>query len=146
MASLEKAAALGAERFAASSISWAAPTSTSRPTTRPWPRWTEGLAGKPNLATDALALEATSTLGAVYFAQGKIAEAEAQFQRVLAAKPGAAGATLGMAKIHFSKGEVEKALALFEKVVADHPGTPEATQAATFIKELRKSPFEGAPQ
>lgn len=97
-----------------------------------------GLAGKPNLATDALALEATTTLGAVHFAQGQIAEAERQFQRVLAAQPGAAGATLGMAKIHFSKGEVEKALALFTQVVNDHPGTPEAAQAATFIKELRK--------
>ena len=106
----------------------------------------KGLAAKPNLATDALALEATTTLGAVYFAQGKIGEAEAQFQRVLGAKPGAAGAALGMAKIHFSKGEVDKALALFTQVVADHPGTPEATQAATFIKELRKGPFEGGLQ
>lgn len=97
-----------------------------------------GLAGKPDLATDPLALEATTTLGAVYFAQGRIADAEAQFLRVLVARPGAAGATLGMAKIHFSKGEVEKALALFSQVVADHPGTSEATQAATFIKELRK--------
>lgn len=104
-----------------------------------------GLAGTPNLAADALALEATTTLGAVYFAQGKVGDAEAQFQRVLAAKPGAAGAALGMAKIHFSKGEVEKALALFTKVAAEHPGTPEATQAAAFIKELRKSPFEGGP-
>jgi tetratricopeptide (TPR) repeat protein len=103
----------------------------------------KGLAGKPNLATDVLALEATTTLGAVYFAQGKIVDAEAQFVRVLGAKPGAAGASLGMAKIHFSKGEVEKALAVFTQIVADHPGTPEATQAATFIKELRKGPFEG---
>ncbi len=98
----------------------------------------KGLAGGPNLATDALALEATTTLGAVYFAQGKVVEAEARFQKVLAAKPGAAGAALGMGKIHFSKGEVDKALALFTKVVAEHPGTPEATQAAAFIKELRK--------
>ena len=82
----------------------------------------------------------------MYFAQGKVAEAEAQFQRVLAAKPGAAGATLGMAKVHFSKGEVDKALALFTQVVADHPGTPEATQAATFIKELRKGQFKGVLQ
>lgn len=106
----------------------------------------KGLAARPDLAADALALEATTTLGAVYFAQGKVVEAEAQFQRVLAAKPGAAGAALGMAKIHFSKGDVEKALALFTKVAAEHPGTPEATQAAAFIKELRKGPFEGGLQ
>jgi tetratricopeptide (TPR) repeat protein len=102
-----------------------------------------GLAGKPNLATDALAVEATTTLGAVYFAQGRVVEAEAQFQRVLASKPGAAGAALGMAKIHFSKGEVDKALALFTQIIADYPASPEAAQAATFIKELRKRPFEG---
>jgi tetratricopeptide (TPR) repeat protein len=106
----------------------------------------KGLAGQPNLATDALAREATTTLGAVYFAQGKVAEAEARFERVLAATPGAAGAALGMAKIHFSKGEVDKALALFTRVAADHPGTPEAAQAAMFIKELRKGPFEGGQQ
>ena len=106
----------------------------------------KGLAAKPDLTTDPLAVEAVSTLGAVYFAQGKVAEAETQFQRVLAAKPGAAGATLGMAKIHFSKSEVEKALALFEQVVANHPGTPEAKQAETFIKELRKGYIQGGRQ
>ena len=99
----------------------------------------KGLAGNPDLTTDPLALEATSTLGAVYFAQGDNAKAEAQFQKALAAKPGAAGATLGMAKVHFSRGEVDQALALFEQVVAAHPGTPEATQAEVFIKELRKT-------
>lgn len=104
---------------------------------------TKGLSTDPNLATDALAQEAASTLGAVYFAQGKIAEAEAEFKRVLVAKPRAAGATLGMAKVHFSRGEVDQALALFDQVVADHPGTPEAAQAATFIKELRKGHVQG---
>ena len=98
----------------------------------------KGLSGKPDLAADALAAEAASTLGAVYFAQGKVPEAEAQFQRVLAAKPGNAGATLGMAKVVFSKGDAAVALELFEQVVTAHPGTPEAAQAATFIKELKK--------
>lgn len=103
----------------------------------------KGLATQPDLAKDPLALEATSTLGAVYFAQGDNAKAEVQFQKALAARPGAAGATLGMAKVHFSRGEVDKALALFEQVVASHPGTPEATQAEVFIKELRKSKGPG---
>ncbi|MEZ5284361.1 MAG: tetratricopeptide repeat protein [Vicinamibacterales bacterium] len=103
----------------------------------------KGLAKAPDLGTDVLARQAASTLGAVYFAQGKVADAERQFQRVLAASAGDAGATLGMAKVHFSKGEVDQALKLFEQVAAQHPGTPEATQAATFIKELRKDPAEG---
>lgn len=103
----------------------------------------KGLATNPNLATDPLALGATSTLGAVYFAQGDNDKAAAQFQKALAAKPGDAGATLGMAKVHFSKGDVDKALTLFEQVVASHPGTPEATQAEVFIKELRKSKGPG---
>ena len=97
-----------------------------------------GLATKPDLAKDPLAAEATATLGAVYFAQGKVPEAEAEFQRVLTATPKHAAATLGMAKVFFSRNEVPKALEWFERVVTDHPGTPEATQAATFIKELRK--------
>ena len=98
----------------------------------------KGLSATPDLAKDPLAAEAASTLGAVYFAQGKVPEAEAQFQRVLAAKPGNAGATLGMAKVVFSKGDAAVALELFEQVVTAHPGTPEAAQAATFIKELKK--------
>lgn len=97
----------------------------------------KGLSLKGDLA-DPLASDAASTLGAVYFAQGRVADAEAQFQRVLAAAPRNAGATLGMAKVQFSKGDAAKALELFDRVVAEHPGTPEATQAATFIKELRK--------
>lgn len=99
----------------------------------------KGLAANPDLASDALALEATSTLGAVYFAEGDNDKATAQFQKVLAVKPGAPGATLGMGKIHFSKGDVDKALELFDAVVRQHPGTPEAAQADAFIKELRKT-------
>jgi tetratricopeptide (TPR) repeat protein len=97
----------------------------------------KGLSIKGDLQ-DPLTADAASTLGAVYFAQGKVAESEAQFQRVLAAVPGHAGATLGMAKVQFSKGDAAKALELFEQVVAAHPGTPEAAQAGTFIKELKK--------
>lgn len=98
----------------------------------------KGLAAKPDLTKDPLAAEATATLGAVYFAQGNVTGAEAEFQRVLAAMPTNAAALLGMGKVHFSRNEVPQALALFERVVAERPGTPEASQAATFIKELRK--------
>ena len=98
----------------------------------------KGLSAKPDLAKDPLAAEASATLGAVYFAQGKVPEAEARFQQVLAATPRHAAATLGMAKVYFSRNDVTKALEWFDRVVAEHPGSPEATQAATFIKELRK--------
>lgn len=98
----------------------------------------KGLGATPDLAKDALAAEATATLGAVYFAQGKVPEAEAAFQRVLAARPDSAAGLLGMGKVHFSRNEIPKALELFEKVVAAQPGTPEAAQAATFVKELKK--------
>jgi tetratricopeptide (TPR) repeat protein len=97
-----------------------------------------GLGSKPDLVRDAQASEAMATLGAVYFAQGKVAEAETEFQRVLAARPDQAAALLGMGKVHFSKNDVAKALELFERVVVAHPGTPEAAQAATFVKELKK--------
>jgi TolA-binding protein len=79
-----------------------------------------------------------STLGAVYFAKGDNDKAAAAFQKVLAATPGAAGATLGMAKVHFSKGDVEQAIRLFEQVAKQHAGTPEGVQAEAFLKELRK--------
>lgn len=97
-----------------------------------------GLAGTPDLTKDAMAADATATLGAVYFAQGKVADAEAEFQRVLAARPDNAAALLGAGKVHFSRNDTARALELFERVVAVHPGTPEAAQAATFIKELKK--------
>lgn len=97
-----------------------------------------GLAKQPDLK-DPMAYEATVTLGAVFFAKGQNDRAAAQFEKALAVRPGAAAPSLGLGKVHFSKGEVDKALALFDRVVAQHPGTPEAAQAATFIKELRKS-------
>jgi tetratricopeptide (TPR) repeat protein len=98
----------------------------------------QGLSAKPDLTKDSLATEASATLGAVYFAQGKVAEAEARFQQVLAATPRHAAATLGMAKVYFSRNDVTKALEWFDRVVAEHPGSAEASQAAAFIKELRK--------
>lgn len=97
-----------------------------------------GLAAKPDLAKDVMAADATATLGAVFFAQGKVAEAEAEFQRVLGAQPGNAAALLGMGKVYFSRNESAKALEIFERVVATHPGTPEAAQAETFVKALKK--------
>lgn len=97
-----------------------------------------GLAGTPDLAKDAMAADATATLGAVYFAQGKVADAETEFQRVLVAQPANAAALLGMGKVHFNRNESAKALELFERVVATHPGSPEASQAETFVKALKK--------
>lgn len=97
-----------------------------------------GLARTPDLTKDPLAADATATLGAVYFAQGKVAEAEAAFQRVLAVTPGNAAALLGMGKVHFNRNDAAKALELFERVMTAHPGTPEAAQAETFVKALKK--------
>jgi tetratricopeptide (TPR) repeat protein len=94
----------------------------------------QGLA-KPG---DQPTYDAVLTLGAVYFAKGDNDKAIIQFDRALAVKPGAAAPTLGLAKAHFSKGDVDKAVKLFEQVMTAHPGTPEATQAETFLKELRK--------
>ncbi len=103
-----------------------------------------GFAKQPDL-TDPLAYEAAVTLGAVYFAKGQNDKAAAQFERTLAARPGAAAPAIGLAKVHFSRGEVEQALKLFDQIVATHPASPEGAQAATFIKEFRKGPGQAAP-
>ena len=63
----------------------------------------KGLAAQPNL-TDALAYEATATLGAVYFAQGRNDAAIARFERALAERPEATTAKLGLGKALFSRG------------------------------------------
>ena len=98
----------------------------------------KGLAKQPDLK-DALAFEATNTLGAIYFAQGKIDEAVAQFQKALAVQPTAPGPNLGLGKCAFSKGNVDEALKYFNQVATSSPGTPEAAEAEAFIKELKKA-------
>lgn len=103
----------------------------------------KGLAKQPDL-TNALAYEATVTLGAVYFAKGDNIKSAAQFEKALAVKPGAAAPTLGLAKVYSSKGDVDKALQLFDQIIASHPNSPEAAQAAAFVKELRKGKGQGA--
>jgi hypothetical protein len=40
--------------------------------------------------------------------------------------------------VQFSRGNPKDALATLERLVAAHAGTPEATEAATFIAELKK--------
>jgi tetratricopeptide (TPR) repeat protein len=97
-----------------------------------------GLARSPD-PKDAMAWEATVTLGAVYFAKGDHEKSIAAFDRALAARPGAAVATLGLAKAYLSKGETPKALPLFEQVATSAAGTPEAAQAEAFLAELKKA-------
>lgn len=97
----------------------------------------KGLAAQPDL-NDALAYEATITLGAVYFAKGRNDEAIAQYDRALVARPKDPAPTLGLAKVYFSKGDAAKALELFRRVVASAPDTPEAAEARKFIAALGK--------
>lgn len=97
-----------------------------------------GLSKAPDLSKDQLALEATVTLGAVHFAKGDNEKAIADFERALAAKPGAPVPTLGLGKAYLSKGDTAKALELFQQVVTAAPGTPEAAQAEAFIAGLKK--------
>jgi tetratricopeptide (TPR) repeat protein len=96
-----------------------------------------GLKLKPEL-TDPLALEATITLGAVYFAAGQVDDSVTRFSAALAAKPDSTAAKLGLGKCAASKGETDKALKLFEAVMAAAPGTPDATEAEAFVKALKK--------
>jgi len=100
-----------------------------------------GLALQPDL-TDPLAWDATTTLAAVYFAQGENDRAIAEFEKALAARPGSPAATLGLGKAWFSKGDADQALELFEHVVASAPGSAEAAEAEAFIKELEKGAGE----
>lgn len=97
----------------------------------------QGLALQPDLS-NALAYEATVTLGALYFAVGRNDQAIDTFRRAKAVRPNAPAPTLGLAKCAFSKGDVAEALRLFREVAGTAPGTPEAAEAEAFIKELEK--------
>jgi tetratricopeptide (TPR) repeat protein len=103
----------------------------------------QGLAKQPDVTKDALALEATITLGAVYFAKGDIDKSVTNFERALAAKPGAPVPMLGLGKAYLSKGDTDKALQLFQQVMAAAPGSAEAKQAEAFIAGLKKP---GSPE
>lgn len=87
---------------------------------------------------DPLVFDARITLAAVYFASGTSDKAQQQYEQALALRPDAANALLGLGKVQFSRGNAREALATLERLVAAHPGTPEATEAATFIAELKK--------
>ena len=97
-----------------------------------------GLKLKPEL-TDPLAFEATITLGAVYFAAGKVDESVARFTSALAARPDSSAAKLGLGKCAASKGDTDQALQYFQQVIATAPGTADATEAEAFVKALKKN-------
>ncbi len=97
----------------------------------------QGLA-KVTDTSDPLVFDAHVTLGAVYFASGSGDKAQQQYEQALALRPDAASALLGLGKVQFSRNNAKEALATFEHLVSTHPGTPEATEAQTFITELRK--------
>jgi tetratricopeptide (TPR) repeat protein len=87
---------------------------------------------------DPLVFDAHITLGAVYFASNTPEKAQQQYEQALALRPDAAPALLGLGKVQFSRNNAKEALATFERLVAAHPGTPQATEAQTFIAELKK--------
>jgi tetratricopeptide (TPR) repeat protein len=97
----------------------------------------QGLA-KATDPTDPLVADAHVTLGAVYFAGGDHDKAQQQYQQALTLRPDAPGALLGLGRVQFARNSPAEALATFERLVAAHPGTPEATEAQTFIAELKK--------
>ena len=97
----------------------------------------QGLA-KATDPKDPLVFDAHLTLGAVYFAANTPDKAQQQYEQALTLKPDAPNALLGLGKVQFSRNNPKEALATFERLVAAHPGTPEATEAQTFITELRK--------
>ena len=87
---------------------------------------------------DPLVYEASVTLGAVYFASGAADKAQQQYEHALTLQPTGALALLGLGKVQFSRNNPTEALRAFEQVVSAHPGTPQATEASTFIAELKK--------
>jgi tetratricopeptide (TPR) repeat protein len=89
-------------------------------------------------AKDPLIFDAHITLGAVYFASNSPEKAQQQYEQALSLRADDAAALLGLGKVQFSRNNAKDALATFERLVAAHPGTPQATEAQTFIAELKK--------
>jgi tetratricopeptide (TPR) repeat protein len=87
---------------------------------------------------DPLVFDARVTLAAVYFASNTHDKAQQQYEQALALKPDDPAALLGLGKVQFARTNAKDALATFERLVAAHPGTPQATEAQTFIAELKK--------
>lgn len=98
---------------------------------------TQGLAALTDLQ-NPLALDATVTLGSLYFSKGDVDLAVATYEKVLAVRPDSPGVRLGLGKCHFNKGDLQKALDSFKRVVSTSPGSPEAAEAQVFIKEIEK--------
>lgn len=97
----------------------------------------QGLAGAAD-PKDPLVFDARITLAGVYFASGNTEKAQQQYEQALTLRPDAPAALLGLGKVQFARTNTQGALATFERLVAAHPGTPEATEASTFIAELKK--------
>ncbi len=72
------------------------------------------VAGGP--ATENVAWTQTQ-LGLLFFNQGDLAGAEAEFRAILAQQPGYIPAAVGMARVHAARGEVDAALALLKPAV-----------------------------
>jgi tetratricopeptide (TPR) repeat protein len=88
--------------------------------------------------SDPPVFDAHVTLGAVYSASNAPEKAQQQYEQALALKSNDAAALLGLGKVQFARNNLKDALAAFERLVAAHPGTPQATEAQTFIAELKK--------
>jgi spermidine synthase len=84
-------------------------------------------------------------LGTEYVKRGRIADAEAEFSRVLELDPNYAEAHLNMAMIHETRGEAGAQLAALERYLANAPAASNVREVRERIERLKQQVTPGLP-
>ncbi len=96
----------------------------------------DGLKNHPHFLT------ARVTLGKVYLEKGKIAEAKAQFEQVMAANPDNLFAHRKLARIYKDEGQVERAGKSCQTVLSQNPKDAEMKSLMEELNRLSQKPVE----
>jgi tetratricopeptide (TPR) repeat protein len=89
-------------------------------------------------ASAPMAIEAGIAIGSLHFGAARVEEAQAAYDKVLAADPSNSRALLGVGMCWFNRGDLVKARESFEKAIAAAPDSDEAARAKKLLEELDK--------
>ncbi|HXV63760.1 MAG TPA: tetratricopeptide repeat protein [Vicinamibacteria bacterium] len=87
---------------------------------------------------DPVAYECWMALGSLYFADNRVGDAVAAYEKALSIDSSSAEALVALGKCQFNLRDMDKARQYFQRTIDTAPSSPQAEEARAFLEEIEK--------